>query len=314
MHNIPFYVGIIAPFIIVYIFNWTLFAIIMFKLIKKRFKTKYHESTSKNQQMTNKQQFMIALTLSLLFGLGWGVGLLATQGLYTVTAIREMFSAFFILLTAFQGLFLFLMHCVRSKEVRKQWLIWAYKAAGKEVPTSFFTSSTGFSRSSTLRKQTSTIRSTFARSATIKESTNKTDEFDNDDFVTSHQMEQFNNSNNKDVVADVDYDIPSTTNAPLDVRSIVNYPLPTGMTLDEASAPDFHGSQCSIGSTNSGGTHNYYHNPTEAKLNIHYRTSLYSISETTSTKETQITSSSSCTNLPNPLMEDSEQLGILNDV
>lgn len=337
VHGIQFYVGIIAPFIIVYIFNWSLFIIIMFKLIKKRFKTKYHESASKSQQMTTKQQFMIALTLSLLFGLGWGVGLLSTQSLYTVTAIRDTFSALFILLTAFQGLFLFLMHCVRSKEVRRQWMIWAYKAAGKELPISFLSSTTGFSRSSTIRK-TSVRRSTFTRSATLKESTDKMRDFDNDDFVTSHQMRQLEKITDKELecndyasspsTADIEtvptititdtlsstndesLDISSITNdttaddTTADVRrSIVNYPVPSGMTPDGASPPDFHGSQCSIES--SGGTPQYYHNPCETKSINHHRISLYSISEP-SAKEPHLSSNVSCTNLPNPLDKDSD--------
>ena len=66
---------------------------------------------------------MIAITLSVMFGLGWGIGLLATQALYT-TAVRETFSILFILLTAFQGLFIFIMHCARATEVVNQWKKW----------------------------------------------------------------------------------------------------------------------------------------------------------------------------------------------
>ena len=66
---------------------------------------------------------MIAITLSILFGLGWGIGLPATQALHTA-AIRDTFSVLFILLTAFQGLLIFIMRCARSSEVVKQWKKW----------------------------------------------------------------------------------------------------------------------------------------------------------------------------------------------
>lgn len=70
-----------------------------------------------------KQQFVIAITLSLLFGLGWGIGLPATQALY-IAPIRDTFSVLFIILTAFQGLFVFIMHTLRSQEVQKLWKRW----------------------------------------------------------------------------------------------------------------------------------------------------------------------------------------------
>ena len=67
---------------------------------------------------------MIAIILSVMFGLGWGIGLPATQALYT-TAVRDTFSVLFILLTAFQGMFIFILHCVRSADVVNQWKKWS---------------------------------------------------------------------------------------------------------------------------------------------------------------------------------------------
>lgn len=70
-----------------------------------------------------KQQFVIALTLSLLFGLGWGVGLLATTSI-PVVAVSYTLQAIFILLTGFQGLIIFIMNCVRSPDARYEWKRW----------------------------------------------------------------------------------------------------------------------------------------------------------------------------------------------
>ena len=101
-----------------------------------------------------KQQFVIAITLSLLFGLGWGVGLPATQALY-IAPIRDMFSILFVVLTAFQGLFVFLMHTIRSKEVRNLWKSWLL--CKKEVASK---SSAAYSTTSRDLKQQESIPTT----------------------------------------------------------------------------------------------------------------------------------------------------------
>ena len=146
-----FYIGVIVPFIIIYIFNLILFGLIMFKLVGKNFIKKYKESFSRDQKVTFRQQFMIALTLSVLFGLSWGLGLLATNSLYDVVEIRDTFSALFVLLTAFHGLFIFLMFCIKSKEVRGVWKAWLSKATGNRQFVSSNTSSSTF-RSKWLRR------------------------------------------------------------------------------------------------------------------------------------------------------------------
>ena len=103
----------------------------MTKLLTKACQKKFKESYSDEQKVSLRQQFLIALTLSILLGLGWGIGLLATQELHE-TGVRNTFAALFIILTAFQGLFIFIMHCIRSKEARKEWTRWIFKIRGKE--------------------------------------------------------------------------------------------------------------------------------------------------------------------------------------
>ena len=112
-----------VPFILIYVFNWVIFFIIFISLLRK--KTTKAE-TSKNASTTKlKQHFIIALTLSLLFGLGWGFGLVATTSI-PVKEISYTLQTIFVLLTGFQGLLIFIMHCVRSEEARKQWKSWVY--------------------------------------------------------------------------------------------------------------------------------------------------------------------------------------------
>ncbi len=75
-----------------------------------------------------RQQLLSAIILSLLFGLGWGFGLPATSAIDN-TAVRATLQTLFILLTAFQGLFIFIVHCMygrKSVDVRREWKKWYY--------------------------------------------------------------------------------------------------------------------------------------------------------------------------------------------
>lgn len=122
-----------------YIFNWIIFAIIIFTLVCKCYK-KHDKDPRKQLISETKKHLLVAITLSVLFGLGWGVGLLATEGLNTVPAIRDLFSAIFIILTAFQGLMIFILQALRSTEVRKEWKKCFSKVTGKtfsDLSTSF---------------------------------------------------------------------------------------------------------------------------------------------------------------------------------
>ena len=59
-----------------------------------------------------RQQLIIVTTLSVLFGLGWGIGLFATQDIHNNKIVRDLFAALFVNVTAFHGLFIFIMHCL----------------------------------------------------------------------------------------------------------------------------------------------------------------------------------------------------------
>ena len=121
-----------------------MFFIIFVSLIQKSFQSK--EVKSKNDKGKKSfvcQQLVIITTLSILFGLGWGIGLFATQDIHTNKTVQDLFAALFVILTAFHGLFIFIMHCLHSKEVRYTWKQWVFIVTGKDI--SQFSSST-FSR------------------------------------------------------------------------------------------------------------------------------------------------------------------------
>ena len=139
--NLPYYIGMVVPFLIIYIFNWVIFFIIIVALSRKSCKSDLRNVKKKQKNISFvRQQLIIVTTLSILFGLGWGIGLFATQDIHNNKIVRDLFAALFVIVTAFHGLFIFIMHCLRSKDVRSVWKHWFYKATGKEF--SEFTSST----------------------------------------------------------------------------------------------------------------------------------------------------------------------------
>ena len=124
-YGAPFYGGLVAPFAFIYIMNWIIFILIFVSLLRKKSMKETTEQKGKVAKAKLKQNFIIALTLSLLFGLGWGVGFAATTSI-SIAPVSVTLQTIFILLTSFQGLFIFIMHCMRSEEARRTWKGWLY--------------------------------------------------------------------------------------------------------------------------------------------------------------------------------------------
>ena len=131
--NVPFYIGTVIPFLIIYIFNWVVFFIIIVSLIRKNLQSDSKSKKEKGKKSFFYQQLVIVTTLSILFGLGWGIGLLATQDIHNNKTVRDLLAALFVILTAFHGLFIFIMHCLHSKEVRITWKQWVFNVTGKDI-------------------------------------------------------------------------------------------------------------------------------------------------------------------------------------
>ena len=45
---------------------------------------------------------------------------------------RDLFAALFVIITAFHGLFIFIMQCLGSKEVKNTWKQWFFYVLGKD--------------------------------------------------------------------------------------------------------------------------------------------------------------------------------------
>lgn len=137
------YIGVLFPFLVVYIFNVTIFFIIMISLLRKSRSKNFGDAKKKNRKQETKQQCRVAFTISILFGLGWGFGLLASQAI-GVPPIRIFFNAMFSILVCFQGFFIFLLYIVLSPNAKKEWRYWIFR---KEQKGSEATSSVGGSSS-----------------------------------------------------------------------------------------------------------------------------------------------------------------------
>ena len=128
------------PFVVIYLFNWTVYIIILATLCCKNYRK---DAEFRKNPVKLKQQLIAAVTLSVLFGLGWGIGLLATEGV-RVAALRDFFSAVFIICTAFQGVMVFCLQTLRSKPIQSTWARWFNMVTGKEI--SVLTSSANISQ------------------------------------------------------------------------------------------------------------------------------------------------------------------------
>ena len=114
----PFWFGMILPFVVLYILNWILFIIILVSLCKNLNPT-FKERGEKKNWEDAKRQLKIALSLAVLFGLGWGIGLFATDlnSKEATFAIQIVFALF----VGSQGFLFFLLQGLLSKEVIKYW-------------------------------------------------------------------------------------------------------------------------------------------------------------------------------------------------
>ena len=117
------------------------------------------------------------MTLSSLFGLGWGIGLLATQDIYSNKTVHDIVAALFILLTTFHGVFIFTMHCLRSEKVKTVWKKWFFGVIGRNFVN--HKDDTTFSKDATVKSkstsETKDSKATLKNKSTsgIKEATLK---------------------------------------------------------------------------------------------------------------------------------------------
>ena len=126
----PFWFGLIVPFVVVHLFNWAMFIIIIACLLKNR------KNVKKKSEL--KRHFFLVLGLSLVFGLGWGLGLLATSS--EIQKLTFTFQILFSILIGSQGLLIFLFHVIRAPQAREQWKKLLTKCSCQKLARSRFVS------------------------------------------------------------------------------------------------------------------------------------------------------------------------------
>ena len=135
----PFWFGLIFPFVAIYLFNWAIFITIIVCLVKNR-------STMHHKKRKLKRLFFLVLGLSLLFGLGWGFGLLATSS--DIKELTFTFQILFSILIGSQGLLIFIFHVIRAPQARKQWKKLFFKFSSNKSLQSLTLSSSKHSKTS----------------------------------------------------------------------------------------------------------------------------------------------------------------------
>ncbi len=140
----------ITPFVVIYLFNWTVFVLTFVSITKQALqKRKVEETTQLFNLAFIKREFISAVLLSSLLGVGWGIGLFASNDIHSNAASRDAVSALFVLLTAFHGVLIFVMHSIRSKDIRLLWKKGFFMVTRQE----FAQSTTGTFESSRKRNQ-----------------------------------------------------------------------------------------------------------------------------------------------------------------
>ena len=116
----PFYIGVVAPFGVIYIFNFIMFVVIMHSILCRH--TARKDSASKSE--FSWKTAMIGLILAVTFGLGWIFGLLGTTSLPDAVRLPSVY--LFTILVGMQGLLIFVLRVLRSHDVRTEWKRWFY--------------------------------------------------------------------------------------------------------------------------------------------------------------------------------------------
>ena len=114
-YGYSFWIGVLVPFGVIYVFNWIMYIGIIVSVLRRPNLRKGLEDKHKQW----KENLFIIITLSVLFGLGWVSGLLASTDV-DVDFVRIPFEWVFTILNCSQGVLIFYMYCLRLPEVRKK--------------------------------------------------------------------------------------------------------------------------------------------------------------------------------------------------
>ena len=114
-----FYFADLLPIFIILSFNTCIFVLVIQKLTCRRTLIKKPSQRTVNSARERQQSINRALNALAITGL---LGLTWIFGFFTVINTANVaFQVIFTVCNSFQGLFIFLLFCVRQKEVRQAW-------------------------------------------------------------------------------------------------------------------------------------------------------------------------------------------------
>ena len=139
MIGLSFFVGWLIP--VVFVLTVNLIVLVLILQVLQR-----STSVSHLEKSNGKKRGRICLSSAVLLGLIWLFGIL------TIMEANMLFQYIFCFLVAIQGIFLFIFHCVRRKDVRSEWkrVLGMYKTSEPtQLAANLTTSSTSPSKGRT---------------------------------------------------------------------------------------------------------------------------------------------------------------------
>ncbi|XP_033109223.1 adhesion G-protein coupled receptor G6-like [Anneissia japonica] len=130
--SLEFYLGLLVIAAVILIINFVIYVQVIRKLTCRRRFTKAKSDKDKMSELSVRVQNAIAIMM--LLGLTWIFGFLAIDESDTV---RDLFQLIFCVCNSLQGLFVFLLFCVRRRDVRDSWAYFCCKIGQK--PGQFIT-------------------------------------------------------------------------------------------------------------------------------------------------------------------------------
>ncbi|XP_071960614.1 adhesion G-protein coupled receptor G6-like isoform X2 [Antedon mediterranea] len=112
----PLYFGLLVISAIVLVINFAIYVQIIRRLTCRRRVTKIKTDKDKMNELAVRVQNAIAIMM--LLGLTWIFGFFAID---SSEAVRDLFQLLFCVCNSLQGFFIFLLFCVRRKDVRNSW-------------------------------------------------------------------------------------------------------------------------------------------------------------------------------------------------
>ena len=99
-----------------------MFIVILTSIVRHKYNISKNIDKIKENTKAHKDSLIIALSLAVVFGLGWGFGLLTTSS--SIHGLTTTFQVIFSIFVGAQGVLLFLLHGVRNSDVRGVWKGW----------------------------------------------------------------------------------------------------------------------------------------------------------------------------------------------